>query len=82
MANNPWKYLDGWACENVHATVYDDRATAEQLAAQCRQQAKSAGVSETSVVKAAGGNLETFMLSRLNEAVNAEVDRLASKDKR
>ena len=82
MAKNPWEYLDGWARENVHATVYDDKATAEQLAAQCRQEAKSAGVSEASVVKAAGGNLATFMLGRLNEAVNAEVDRLVSKDKR
>ena len=78
---NPWEFLDGWASDNVHATVYDDKGTAEQLAFQCRQEAKSAGVSEASVVKAAGGNLESFMLGRLNEAVNAEVDRLLAKDK-
>jgi hypothetical protein len=78
---NPWDFLNGWASENVHATVYDDKGTAEQLAFQCRQDARSAGISDASVVKASGGNLESFMLNRLNEAVNAEVDRLVSKDK-
>jgi hypothetical protein len=65
----------------VHATVYDDKATAEQLAFQCRQDAGRAGLSEARVVKAAGGNLESFMLDRLNSAVNAEVERLVAKDK-
>ncbi len=37
MAKNPWDFLDGRASDNVHATVYDDEATAEQLAFQCRQ---------------------------------------------
>jgi hypothetical protein len=81
MAKNPWEFLDGWASDNVQATVYDDRATAEQLASQCRQEAKTAGISDASVVKAAGGNLESFMLDRLNSAVNKEVDRLVAKDK-
>ena len=82
MAKNPWEFLDGWAQEHVNATVYDDEGTAEQLAYQCRQDAREAGVSEASVVKASGGNLESFMLDRLNSAVNAEVDRVAAKDKR
>lgn len=79
---NPWEFLDGWARENVQATVYDDKGTAEQLAFQCRKDAKSAGINEASVIKAAGGNLESFMLDRLNSSVNAEVDRLVGKDKR
>ncbi|MGM4892317.1 hypothetical protein [Tardiphaga sp. 839_C3_N1_4] len=78
---NPWEFLDGWARENVHATVFDDKGTADQLAFQCREAAKAAGIHEASVVKAAGGNLESFMLDRLNEAVNAEVERLVAKDK-
>ncbi|WP_375306351.1 hypothetical protein WI560_32015 [Bradyrhizobium sp. A11] len=81
MAKNPWEFLDGWANENVHATVYDDNATAEQLAFDCRQAAKDAGVNEAGVVKAAGGNLKSFMLNRLNEAVNREVDRQVARDK-
>jgi hypothetical protein len=41
MARSPWEFLDGWANENVHATVYDDKGTAEQLALDCRQAAKT-----------------------------------------
>lgn len=81
MAENPWEFLDAWAEENVHATVYDDAGTAERLASQCRQEAKAAGVNEASLTKSAGGNLESFMLDRLNGAVRAEVDRLVAKDK-
>jgi hypothetical protein len=81
MAKNPWEFLDAWAQENVHATVYDDKGTAAQLAAQCRQQAKAEGVNEASLIKAAGGDLQSFMLDRLDSAVKAEVDRLVAKDK-
>ncbi|MGY2810257.1 hypothetical protein [Bradyrhizobium sp. USDA 4506] len=81
MAKNPWEFLDGWANENVHATVYDDKGTAEQLAFDCRQAAKDAGINEGSVVKAAGGSLESFMLQRLNDAVAREVDRQVARDK-
>jgi hypothetical protein len=27
VAKNPWEFLEGWARENVHATVYDDMGT-------------------------------------------------------
>ena len=81
MAKNPWEFLDEWADENVQATVYGDEPTAKQLALQCRQEAKAAGISEAGVVKAASGDLESFMLDRLNSAVNKEVDRLVAKDK-
>jgi len=79
---NPWEFLDIWAREYVQATVYDDKGTAGRLALECREAAKAAGVNEHAVVKAAGGNLEDFMLGRLNEAVNAEAQRLVDKDKR
>ncbi len=77
---NPWEFLDNWAREHVQSTVYDDNGTARNLAAQCRQEAKEAGISEASVIKAAGGDLESFMLDRLNSAADAEVKRLAAKD--
>lgn len=82
MAKNPWEFLDGWAREHVNPTMYEDKGTAEQLAYQCREDAQAAGLSGASVVKAAGGNLEAFMLDRLNSAVDSEVDRLVAKDKR
>jgi hypothetical protein len=79
---NPRSFLDEWAKENVQAPVSDDKATVEKLAFECKEAARAAGFSEASIVKAAGGNLEAFLLDRLNGAVNAQVDRLVAKDKR
>jgi hypothetical protein len=77
---NPWEFLSKWVENHVHATAYDDDGTAKNLAAQCLEAAKKAGISAASVIKAAGGNLQSFMLDALNSAVNREVDRQASKD--
>jgi hypothetical protein len=81
VAKNPWDFLDGWANDKVHATVYDDKATAKVLASQCLEEARVAGFYDASIIKAAGGNLESFMLDRLNQAANAEVNRLVDKDR-
>jgi hypothetical protein len=80
-ATNPWEFLQAWAGENVHATVYDDKAEARRLAFECREAAKAAGVSEYGVIKAAGGDLQGWLLIELNEAVDREVNRLVEKDK-
>jgi hypothetical protein len=77
---SPWEFLDKWAREHVNATVFDDDSTARQLASQCMQAANTAGISAASLVKAAGGDLASFMLDRLNEAADALVSRLSSKD--
>jgi hypothetical protein len=79
---NPWDFLEAWAKENVHATAFGDEATASQLAKNCLEAAKKAGNDEASITKAAGGNLSDFFLSELESAANAEVARLAAKDKR
>jgi hypothetical protein len=79
---NPWELLEAWAKENVHATAFGDEATARQLAKNCLEAAKSAGISEAAITKAAGGNLSDFFLSELESAANAEARRLAAKDKR
>lgn len=78
---NPWEFLEAWSNENVQATVYNDTATAKLLAAQCLQAAKEARIAGAGVIKAAGGNLESFMLDALDRAANGEVDRLVAKDK-
>ena len=82
MAKNPWDFVDEWAKENVQATVYGDEGTAKQLAQQCIRDSRAAGFYDQSIVKAAGGNLESFMLDRLNSAVDGEVRRQVEKDKR
>jgi hypothetical protein len=79
---NPWKFLEAWAKESVHATAFGDEATAHQLAKDCLEAAKKAGITEAAITKAAGGNLSDFLLSELESAANAEEARLVAKDKR
>jgi uroporphyrinogen-III decarboxylase len=76
---NPWEFLRDWCSEHVNPTGYDDTTGAEYLANECLRDAKKAGISQAALIKAAGGNLASFMLSELESAVNREVDRLASK---
>ena len=77
---NPWDFLTEWVREHLNATGYDDEPTAKSLAGGCLEAAKQAGVSAAAVIKAAGGNLVTFMLHELNGAADREVKRLADKD--
>jgi hypothetical protein len=77
---NPFVFLGSWIREHVNATAYDDKPAAEFLADSCLRAAKKAGVSEASVIKAAGGNLADYMLSELNSLADREVQRLAKKD--
>jgi hypothetical protein len=78
---DPWKFLEAWAKENVHATAFGDEATAHQLAKDCLGAAKKAGIAEAAITDAAGGNLSDFLLSELESAANAEEARLVAKDK-
>ncbi len=79
---DPWKFLETWAKENVHAILFDDEGTARELAKNCIEAAKKAGIAEAVVTKAAGGNLSDFFLSELESAANAEERRLAANDRR
>jgi hypothetical protein len=81
MANNSSEFLEEWVRENVHATVFNDTSTAAELAMSCMNDADAAGINRESLIKAAGGDVARFMLDRLNAVVNAEVDRLVSRDK-
>ena len=81
MAENPFEFLQDWVREHVSATAYDDRSTAEHLAGECVRYAQEAGFSETSITKAAGGNLIDFIEGKLNSAADREVQRLVDKDK-
>jgi hypothetical protein len=76
---NPWEWLENWVKEHVNATVYDDEAGAKHLGQECLRDAMKAGVNQASLIKAAGGNLTTFMLTELNSAAEREVNRLAEK---
>ncbi len=77
---NPYEFLRDWCREHVNVTVYDDEPAAQSLADQFLDAAKAAGLSVAGVIKAAGGNLTSYMLSELNSAADREVERLSSND--
>jgi hypothetical protein len=77
---NPYEFLRDWCREYVNPTMYDDEPTAKSLADRCLDAAKAAGLSAAGVIKAAGGNLKSYMLSELNSAADREVERLSSKN--
>jgi hypothetical protein len=79
---DPWNFLETWAKENVHAILFDDEETARELAKNCIEAAKKAGIAEAAVTEAAGGNLSDFFLSELESAANAEERRIAANDRR
>jgi hypothetical protein len=66
---DPYEFLRAWIRDNVRPTIYDDKPEAERLAHECRSAANKAGVGEREVIKAAGGNLESYMLAHLDSTV-------------
>jgi len=80
---NPWDFLSAWAIDNVHPVAVFDApdALASSLAQQCLRAARSAGFKEDAIIKAAGGDLQGFMLSELETGANAELNRRMERDK-
>jgi hypothetical protein len=77
---DPETFLQEWSQENVTATVYDDRATAEELSSECLLDARVQEISEAELVQAAGGDLVGYMLSALNRAVDEVVNDRVARD--
>ena len=63
-------FLDQWAFENILPTVYGDHDEAKALAEQCLADAALTGIASNLIVSSAGGDLEAFMLGRLNLALD------------
>jgi len=79
---NPWDFLSKWAKENTQpVAAFGADAIASHLAEQCLRDARRAGFKEDAIIKAAGGDLQGFLLSEIDSAANAEVQRQVDKDK-
>ena len=78
---NPYEFLKSWLGENAHATAFRDKAEAKRLDHEIRKAAKEAGVSWFGIIKAAGGDLEGYILAELDRAADQKVERLVAKDK-
>ena len=74
MPDHAFDFLQSWIVENVNATMYEDKDTAEHLAHDCVWEAKTRGITKADLIEAAGGDLDAYMLAELNRAVNREVE--------
>jgi hypothetical protein len=78
MSDHAFDFLQSWIVENVNATMYEDKDTARHLAEDCVWEAQTRSITKADLIEAAGGNLDAYMLTELNRAVDREVeDRIA-----
>ena len=81
MSNDAFHFLQSWVIENVNATIYEENDTAEHLADDCVWEANTRGITEAAMIDAAGGDLNAYMLAKLNRAVGREVKDRVAPDK-
>ncbi|MBV9238097.1 MAG: hypothetical protein JOZ94_19850 [Xanthobacteraceae bacterium] len=66
----PQAFLENWVRESVRATPYRNKAEARRLAYECRKAAERADLSWFAVVLAAGGDVQDYILTELNQQQN------------
>jgi hypothetical protein len=74
MSDHAFDFLQSWIVESVNATMYEDKDTAEHLAQDCVWEAKTRGITKADLIEAAGGDLDAYILAKLNHAVDREVE--------
>ena len=74
---NPQEFLESWVHENVQATPYRNKAEARRLAYECRKAAEWADLSWFAVIMAAGGDVQDYILTKLNHAADQETERVS-----
>jgi hypothetical protein len=78
MSDYAFDFLQSWIVENVNATMYENKNTAEHLVDNCVWEAKTRGIAKADLIEAAGGDLDAYMLAELNRAANRTIeDRIA-----
>jgi hypothetical protein len=81
MSDHAFDFLQSWIVENVNATMYEDNDTEEYLANDCVWEANTRGITEAALIEAAGGDLNAYVLAKLNRAVGREVKDRVAPDK-
>jgi hypothetical protein len=74
MSDHAFDFLQSWIVENVNVTMYEDKNTAEHLADDCVWEANTRGITEAALIEAAGGDLNAYVLAKLNRAIDREVE--------
>ena len=70
MSDHAFEFLQSWIVDNVKATISEDEDAAEHLAQDCVWEAHTRGIPKADLIAAAGGNLDRYMLTELNRAVD------------
>jgi hypothetical protein len=77
MSDDAFHFLQSWVIENINATSYEEQ---EHLADDCVWEANTRGITEAALVEAAGGDLNAYMLAKLNRTVDrGRVSRLINQ---
>ncbi len=70
------QWLDNWVEENLQVPqYYEDKSEMAEDAATCRAAAEVDGISNKDLSKAAGGDLERYLLNAQNEFTEGELRR-------
>ena len=73
---NPHAFLESWLRDNVEATPYRNNAEARRLTYEIRKATAQAGLSWPEVIKAAGGDVQGYILTTLERAADQEADHV------
>jgi hypothetical protein len=71
---DPHEFLENWVRESVQATPHRNKAEARRLTYECRKAAEKADVSWFAVIQAAGGDVQSYVLTALNRAADQEAE--------
>jgi hypothetical protein len=75
------EWLEDWAVENIQTPgYYEEKNAMKSEADACRADATAAGISIADLTRAAGGDLERYLLRAQNSFTDAEVQRKVDKD--
>jgi hypothetical protein len=78
MSDDAFQFLQSWVIENVNATIYEEK---DHLADDCIWEANTRGITEAALIEASGGDLNAYMLAKLNRAVHREVEDRVAREK-
>jgi len=69
MSDHAFDFLQSWIVENVNTTMYENKDTAQHLTQDCVWEAQTRGITKADLAEAAGGDLDAYILAKLNRAV-------------
>ena len=73
---NPQQFLETWVRKSVETSPYRNKAEARRLAYECRKASHDADLSWPSVIQAAGGDVQGYVMMKLERAADQEAEHI------